>query len=596
MSDSTDGESEEDALDCYIVRARCGLCRFLFEKGDRVVTDEDAGIQICFRYDCDAPDEGQRPAAAYHETCLGLWGPEMPAWGADDFSAAAIYTFKPSFLDDQRRRDRIRRFLCKKLRSLYPSARLPLEVWHMVATDELVRMCAVYSIIDLWQRRNSSNVELDMTRDIWAHYMYIEGVRYIERLTNTPPADDDGPRYDNAPAVARLVDERKVSDYTILYVLEDYLGIRQLVAATSKRDLSALTVASVNTADGRDNMWWRMVPIQQGEVLRAVTDSVVWRAPMTPSRIAAMRFVDYAPSGRMDKEWGDWHMESTVLNAPRVVGYSAFWFGHLLGLRAHYGNEKDLSFYDQYDIPEFLGFCVFIYFPLAKGERLAEVFGRRGGQDNHMGLLIRTNRGRDMVLGPDLPQYHDHFQHLRFRHICSLPSDRPTRVHYNASPRGVQRLVFEDANPASHPAVQPARILQDPSFSSAGMYFASTVCLDGAVRATPSYKQQLYLECHFMICGLLFEYLDESRPHVALGEFRLDHVGKPISLLDVDALYFGYSCEGKTSSHLTEIVTSRRPDTPTMTWVRIPLRGYAEMWFEGLHSFLSHYNTAPIDC
>ncbi|CAK7221964.1 hypothetical protein SCUCBS95973_004679 [Sporothrix curviconia] len=359
------------------------------------------------------PDEGCRPAAGYHESCLGLWGPEMPAWGVDDFSGTTIYTFMPSYLDDRRRRDRIRHFLCYKLRNLFPSAHLPLEIWHMVVNDELLRMCAVYSICELWERRNSSDVELDMARGIWAHYVHIEGVRCIERLTNTPPADAAG----------------------CLYVLEDYLGIRQLVAATLKHDLSALSATSVATAEERDNMWWRTVPIQQGDMLRAMSDTV-----------------NYTPVDCKDKEWGDWHMASI-----------------LMVLHTHHGNEKDLSFYLPYDVPEFLGFCLFVYFPLAKGERLAEVFGRRSDRDSHMGLLFRTNRGRDMVIGPDLPTRSGHYQHLRFRHICSLPPDKPTRIHYNSSPRGIRRLIFEDAHPAWHPAVLPARLLQDPGFSATGI-------------------------------------------------------------------------------------------------------------------------------
>lgn len=233
-------------------------------------TDERAGVQIVFGYESDAPGEDYRTATGYHETCLGFWGPEMPPWGECDFSDATIYTVKPSYFDDQRRRDRIRHFLCCKLQNMFPSARLPPEIWRMIASDELVLMCAVHSIRELWERSNSDHVELDMTRGIWAHYMHIEGVRYIERLTNTAPADEPG--CDNAPVATRLVDGSKVSDNTVLYVLEDHLGIRHLVAATPERDLSALTAASVDTAEERNNMWWRTVPIQQGDVLRALSD------------------------------------------------------------------------------------------------------------------------------------------------------------------------------------------------------------------------------------------------------------------------------------------------------------------------------------
>lgn len=38
MSRNEGSESDDDPLDCFLVPARCGLCRFPFEVGDTVVT------------------------------------------------------------------------------------------------------------------------------------------------------------------------------------------------------------------------------------------------------------------------------------------------------------------------------------------------------------------------------------------------------------------------------------------------------------------------------------------------------------------------------------------------------------------------------
>ncbi|OAA63640.1 hypothetical protein SPI_03803 [Niveomyces insectorum RCEF 264] len=465
----------------------------------------------------------------------------------------------------------------------------------MIAGDEFVRMCAVYNIRALWERRKSTSTAIDVARGIWAHDIHIEGVRYVECLTDTPPGENLGNDENGDLFTPReLLAKGQVCDDTVLYVLEDYLGIRQIVAATPSRDLSTLTTASVDTIDERRTTWWKTVPIKRSDTLLASSDPVTtaWRTPPTPSRIASLRFVDYTPLCHKDEEWDAWHLTSVVCNEAGVTGYSAFWRGNAMSMRAHYASETDLSYYRHYDQPRNKqGFGIWVYFPLGPGERLAEVFVRRGDWDNYMGLVFRTNRDRDMVIGRRLLSSEVGSEpgsgssgRLHFRHICSLPANRPARIHYNVSPHGVRRLALEEADPAWRPPARLAQLSPSPALPLS-MQFAFLAQLGGVNRVTPSYKQHKHLCGDFMMCGLLFEYADKSRPPTSFGEFRLNKIGKPVDLSTARALYFGYFSDGRVSAHLTQVSTSPRTNTRTLTWIRIPLRGCAELWFD---DFVSH--------
>jgi len=66
--------------------------------------------------------------------------------------------------------------------------------------------------------------------DVWAQYVYIDGARYVAVLSNTP---GPGSSYTKPLKVYGAIKDG------VLYVLEDHLGIRQLVF-TGQRNAAGL--------------------------------------------------------------------------------------------------------------------------------------------------------------------------------------------------------------------------------------------------------------------------------------------------------------------------------------------------------------------
>ncbi|OAA60452.1 hypothetical protein SPI_05576 [Niveomyces insectorum RCEF 264] len=665
MSDDSDDEYE--VFTPFVVSPRCSLCRFTFEEGDMIVADLDGrrskpyAFVFAFMYHVDTPTDqtiihayecdscvhstdGPWYTAGYHEDCLDFWGPVLPP---STLREATLYTCTPSLLDDARRRNKIRRFLLNRVPTMLPTAALPVELWSMVV-DRLVRICATSTLKELWETRDGSRTEdveaLDCARGIWARYVFIEGVRYFAQLTNAP---EPAPAADGRPAATVcLLDGRASATKTVVYVLQDHLGVRQLIFAEAEQDMTWLRDQVLKdgpgTTDERNVLYWSTVQLQPSGRLCAVSDELkiravmfraadgeldlcsrpmVWSIPMAPSTIASLRIVNYTPTTYKDKEWNAYYMASFVCNAPGVTAYSAFCMNGLMAIHAHQPGEA-FDFYQHFD-QAFPGSGLWVYFALGKGERIAHVFGRRGCIQNYMGLLLQTNRGRNMVVGPAglsvagasvagasvagaSVARRNNAAPRWYRHIYSLPVDTPTRVHYNVSPHGIQKLAFEHAGTGTgtvpRPPVAPATLVRSPGFAKMGMYYASTVDLDGVVRVTPSRKRRPphFGDDAWVLGGFLFEYAD-GRPPAAFGEFRLDNTSAAIDLAGVDALHFGYYYDGTRPAHLARVSPRRggsmadehKDTTTSMTWYAVPLTGQAEMWFSPFDSVVYHETLDP---
>ncbi|KIH89979.1 hypothetical protein SPBR_00965 [Sporothrix brasiliensis 5110] len=205
-----------------------------------------------------------------------------------------------------------------------------------------------------------------------------------------------------------------------------------------------------------------------------------------------------------------------VCNTPDITGYSAFWSKKehaIMALHAHRHGE-DTSFYSHYD--RLYQHAFWIYFPLLPGERLVDIYGRdnySGAQSFRIDLNFRTNKSRYMVFGPVRPRVlplnvsRERGNHLQYHNVASLPTDAPTRIHYNVWPRGIKRLVFENAYIGVLPPIgstspaQPARPRNEA-------YFSTTLPLEGVVSVTPSYCRRGDKDLRTLIGGLLFSVHD----------------------------------------------------------------------------------------
>ncbi|CAK7212602.1 hypothetical protein SEUCBS140593_001558 [Sporothrix eucalyptigena] len=575
----------------------------------------------------DHPDEGT-VRAAHHMACLDMWGPELPNFERD----AIFYMFTPSWAGEARRRERIRGFLIEKLQIAFPAAKLPRELWAMIADEGLVRWYAVEAIREASENASSCSAELNRSQGIWAHYTFIEGVRYIERLTRAPPEDEgDVALSSNQKTWIKLLDGREALRKPMLYILEDHFGIRQLIFASPDDDMARVAASYTDEEldDTRNNMWWRTVRFNPWQNLRALSDDIklrcilsvkpgkenwgynspsdtAWRWPKVPlsSTLGTVMSVNYTPTRERTRSdtFDTWYMESIILNEPDTTGYSALWDKSLVAFHTHHNGESDFSFYHDYD--HLAPFGVWIYFPMQKNERIIHVFRRESYKESQMGLLFRTNCNRNWLMGPGLPlpsAYHQAGHHLWYHHQCQLPKDKPLRMFYNSTPVGIKKLQFEHGTTATLPSSRPVWLLkQPPSIMSDTECCASKVILDGIVRVTPSYKAAVMMPLlgtaaaleetpqtpRLFICGFLFEY-NSGRAPVVLGEFRLDGAREPVDLTGLDDLSFGYRKEGYLH-HIVQISTEQRDNEPHLEWTRVSLFGIVEMWYNSYYSRIFH--------
>ncbi|CAG9950015.1 unnamed protein product [Clonostachys rosea f. rosea IK726] len=163
--------------------------------------------------------------------------------------AASLYTYEPPASEEKRRLLHIRSQLAMHLSKRFKSrVSLPLDIWKSIA-DHLVSEFAICSMLGLPFR---DSTEVSTTKDIWATHVKIDGISYVSKLANK--------RGHGAKLALRAVD---MAFEHPLYILEDHLGIREMISSAQppahKAGMSA---------------WWRVVPLEVGEKISFATDSL----------------------------------------------------------------------------------------------------------------------------------------------------------------------------------------------------------------------------------------------------------------------------------------------------------------------------------
>ncbi|KAK4041709.1 hypothetical protein C8A01DRAFT_14573 [Parachaetomium inaequale] len=396
-------DSEED-YPRYCVSRRCRLCRFAIVSGETVVAAIDGSrvsssfvygtigghwdkkLQTdfihCFPACNHTRNELDGPAFGYHAECLAFASSTPSA----AYLRATGYAFEPMPWQDRQRQHRIKHLLAGRLGAMYPA--LPAEVWLMVARH-LVRPCAITTTETLWAARESYDCCVDMSKDVWARYVHIDGIRYLAALSN----------HQKGAGIhsCKLVDAGSVSQSTMLYILQDHLGVRQLVLIGPN---ASVKLPSSNTA--KPGPWWR-VSSKCPERLEGKSDGLklrsigpptllafieqpymLWPLPLQPSDIESLGFTSLAPL-KPDRPLEQSQMLPFTLNDPQVTGYSACWSNRLLRLHAHRDGE-DMSFYQDLD-------CIaeqptWIYIPNEPGELVTDIWFRHAENYHHLALLV----------------------------------------------------------------------------------------------------------------------------------------------------------------------------------------------------------------
>jgi hypothetical protein len=155
------------------------------------------------------------------------------------FLATTEYSFRPSILEERRRRDVILHILTKRLRVSWTKG-LPDEICWMIA-GYLIRECAIITAQELANEDSASDSVIDLSHDVYVRYIMIEGIRYIRSLRNSARS---------TPKLGEtlLLESQNSSNIRNVYIGEDHLGIRQIQLSSSYK--SGLRIPG---------LWWRQL-------------------------------------------------------------------------------------------------------------------------------------------------------------------------------------------------------------------------------------------------------------------------------------------------------------------------------------------------
>ncbi|KAL1864061.1 hypothetical protein VTK73DRAFT_6190 [Phialemonium thermophilum] len=598
----TDSESDSDSLEHHCVSRRCQLCRFMILPGEAVIADVNSQLSsefcntvishydqnlssifqlcshLCSHYDGLVP--------GYHASCLA-YASCVPS---RDSLRAIAYSYEPGPFEARKRRCRIRVLLAGKIKKV---CGLPGELCSLTA-DQLVRASAISTAQELWQSRSSSGGEFDISRGLWADYVNIDGVRYVANLFDKPSGTSSS---------TVLLRAEKAPSVQVLYVLEDHLGVRQLLFTTLRG-----RVRRLGTGVSRQGQWWRTVAFppparklkaeSDGLKIRSVMSvlgpdprNMTWTTPMAPSELEQVYLQPYSPDSALPLQ--SYQMAALECNGPDVTGYSACWAGNLLLLHAHH-HDEDLACYR--DLGDNHGNAMWIHMPLEPGELLSEVWVRRGFQYAQMAMTLVTTKGKRMTVGAHtsaLLRLRNKGVVPEWRWLCSLPR-RPCRIFFNVSDRGVHWLgVLRSAlGGQTHPP-RPLSFhpFSSPRWTSSLTYFYSVAELSDVVEITPC---QVRLATYSPVIGLLLRYADGSR--ACVGQFRLDAAGMSLRVDPSHDLRLGFAVADAIPVHAAAVEVCdplRRRQGERLRWESFPWRGRMEWWFMNGHSEVYHEERIP---
>lgn len=185
--------------------------------------DEDKSIAVhtCVAFiECPWYCKSMDRSYGFHPTCL-LFEGTMPVTRV--FLTATRYLFQPSAIERERQRQRRKYLLTSKLARL-TEYKLPTEVLHMI-TKLLLRECAIVTLQSLRIGLEPSEEKIYLTRNVYGTYVTIDGVQYLQRLSNRVPEADS--------VWATLLNVSKLALVRRVDIAFDHQGIRTLCFSAS---------------------------------------------------------------------------------------------------------------------------------------------------------------------------------------------------------------------------------------------------------------------------------------------------------------------------------------------------------------------------
>lgn len=232
---------------------------FPFRRHDTFADEEE---EITFHMCCESLcTKRDHQVLCFHDECdeskLFMTTPKL--------FAATEYSFSPPIREELQRRVRIQHTLATKL-NICTLSQLPQELCYMVA-GYLVRQCATLTAQELALDVCATDSLVDLSRDVYAQCVRIEGVLYVQSLYNTTSSEVRR----GEVRVFKAHQGRVVRSIHIRY---DYLGIRGIWFTLPNNDLSHFPVCGV---------WWTELS-REGGILQVATKTDVSLLSLDPGQ------------------------------------------------------------------------------------------------------------------------------------------------------------------------------------------------------------------------------------------------------------------------------------------------------------------------
>ncbi|KAF4447882.1 hypothetical protein F53441_8632 [Fusarium austroafricanum] len=616
MSDS-DSDEHSDAsneiFDNSGFSPSCGLCRFDFCEDDSIIVFKEecepwyttyAAPRRCCFYITHAHQ-------TFHQECADMAFPDLRSglrldpgiYHATLLEPAEEGEFPPPSVKARRVRW-LQKTFAKTLHVIIEK-RLPLEVCDNIATYSLEDR-AVQVIRHHWLKKDRPKPGRRSFRtadnhDLWAQYVEFEGIRYVCSLSYTSRGGDE------SRVLSRLGSPANI------FIAHDYLGVTDIIA-TFGNDLP-----KIEKQPGR---WWTIFARCQAPfLLSGRFDGIKLRElgvyddpheyPKDPTDVRWASLPTTLnpipmPPHPVKHLWSDGQIIRAVdWNMPGICGYAiCICEDTIMKIIPHKTDEKllyDFSGSTQYRYS-------WIYFPLDPGDRISEVWVRSysvkrddGEADPAATLLLRTNTGRLLTLGPQLKygQPEGFNSHARYEAVGIMSQIHPCRMYFAFWQQDVSWMRFEGATTFSKLNLKLSRNEEHGLEPDNCQYHYSSAELEGVRQVTPciSWRKRR----PDAILGLLLTYTDGRQRSV--GQVRLDFLDTPIDVVS-DTMWIVLpgveeSCPGCGTKHDTsgvDFISFNEPDEDKKTCIKIPFRGRLDWYFseDDCHVF-HHDDPVPQD-
>lgn len=264
---------------------RCPLCQFRLEDGELVIVREyiyfgrcetwEQSLRAPFEFRWGKTFEDRDRGIRYHMSCrrqcpMGYNRGPAFHWDCYQFKhfpvsqkllSANKYSFRPSVREERRREDHIQCVLASRLAGLgYLGG-----VWELcrMVSQHLVREFAVAASQERARAIFATyGHKIDLDRDIYARYLNIDGVRYVQRLWNGPKSEAG-----DRAGMVRLYKARRGLRIRHIYVGYDHVGVRYLLFVSSENQLS-------HRPEYTPGLWWKELARDNGISMVEAKDDV----------------------------------------------------------------------------------------------------------------------------------------------------------------------------------------------------------------------------------------------------------------------------------------------------------------------------------